>query len=193
MRQRILTFLLGLTVLIISGCGFHLRSITQVPRAIESLILDSPNPYGPLERAIREQLLLNGIIVLEDRDNKNVPSLRIVTTQESKNTISIFQSGKTAEYQMIITVQAQMLFPNHDPHSFLVKACQSFFDNPLIALAKDAEQEVIRQEMRDRIAQELVRKLLKQYTVTDATQRLNYPAPEKRTVTLYNDPSDVVQ
>ncbi|ASX26059.1 LPS assembly lipoprotein LptE [Candidatus Williamhamiltonella defendens] len=165
-KKHSLVFLLftgtiGLMILTSMGCGFHLREITEVPKEFKTIILNSSDPYGPLTQFIRQELRLNRVIILDDSQRTDLPTLRITGSLQRTNPVSIFQDGVKAENQLSLTVSAEILIPGSGIYPIQVTVFRSFLDNPLMTLPKEAENEILTKEMMKQAAKKLIRQFTK--------------------------------
>ncbi|SEQ56013.1 LPS-assembly lipoprotein [Rosenbergiella nectarea] len=176
MRHFLLCLMMATAVLSTAGCGFHTRGNTKIPKEMKTMILTSDDPYGPLARAVRQQLRLSGIKLVEDSATQrvNVPTLRLAGENNHRDTASVFLDGSRAEYQLVMTITGQILIPGKGIFPLHTTVYRSYFDNSGNPLAADSEQDMISQEMRVRASEQLVRQLL---AVHAAEQQINGTAP----------------
>ncbi|MGP1930618.1 MAG: LPS assembly lipoprotein LptE [Arsenophonus sp. ET-YP4-MAG3] len=146
--------------------------MNQLPEELKTLRISSNDPYGPLSYAIKNQLRINNIKLI-DENLENMPILKILSSSEKSETVSIYQDGKSAEKQLIFFVNAKIILPNGIFYSIKTDVKRIFFDNPLETLAKDAENELVKQEMREQAAHQLIYKLLIIYnTIQNQSEKL---------------------
>ncbi|WP_172397983.1 LPS assembly lipoprotein LptE [Gilliamella apicola] len=143
----------------LTGCGFHLQHDTEVPARFKKMSYMSYDPYGRLSRDIKELLRDNHVTLTNNESSQNLPVLKVIRDSLDRSTISIYKDGKAAEYQLVLTVETQVIIEKEKIYPINVRVFRTFFDNPSAALAKTTEQDLIEDEMYMEAAKQIIRKL----------------------------------
>jgi LPS-assembly lipoprotein len=131
---------------------------------LQTLYVSSSDVHGELTRLLKQHLTRNQVKVLNHK-SKNVPELRIISDKLDKRTLSVFQNGQVAEYELIYAVHYQLRFNAtsgellSEPQDFNFELNRDYQDDPNLALAKSRELSLLLSEMRKSAADKILRDL----------------------------------
>lgn len=157
LKSTIRTLFVAVLALATASCGFHLRGNYMLPDDIAKLSLTSFDPYGPLKRQVASQFKLHGIE--EVPPSSTVPNLNLISESTGERTLSLYQNARAAEYELTYTVTYSIVVPNKGIQTFTTRVNRTFLDNPLTALAKSVERDMIESEMRQQASRQIMRQL----------------------------------
>ncbi|MDG1731676.1 MAG: LPS assembly lipoprotein LptE [Thalassotalea sp.] len=147
-----------LAVSLLSGCGFKLRGDYLLPEEFETLYVSSTDKHGELTRMVKQHLKVNEVN-LETKGSATIPELRILNDSLDRRTLSLFENGQVAEYELTYTVRYEIRFSYDRPRYFQFELYRNYQDNPDRALAKSRELTLLRTEMRSEAANKILRNL----------------------------------
>ncbi len=156
---------ISLLAMLLSACGFHLRSDYSVPEQLNTLSLSSYDQYSTLTRMMQSQLRMNEVTLVEP--SSSVPNLKLLSETESSRTLSIYQNTRAAELSITLTVAYQVTIPDIGTKRLTTSVTRSYLDNPLTALAKSVEKAMILDEMRRLCVSQIIRQLARLKTDFD--------------------------
>lgn len=156
-RFSLLSLILVATTLL-SACGFQLRGNYLLPQELQTLYLSSTDTHGELTRLVKQNLLVNDIEVLKQYRN-DVPELRILNDSLDRRTLSLFENGQVAEYELTYTVRYEIRMQGKENQDFKFEIYRNYQDNPDQALAKSRELTLLRKEMRIEAADRILRNM----------------------------------
>ena len=146
------------SIAVLSACGFHFQNGQLIPQELQTLTFESNDPYSSMSMAMRKQLQINNIYLVEA--NETVPVLRIDKIRTNDEVVSVFKQGREAEKILMMQVDASVRLPKQNAYPISVKVNRTFFDNSRAALAKSAEKEVIWNDMREQAARQIITKMV---------------------------------
>jgi LPS-assembly lipoprotein len=152
--------------LVLSGCGFHLRGTGsyQFPESLSTLrvvVAGSQAAYDPLraemEDALRSQA---GVTVTGDPE---APALILSRESTDSQVLAVRATGKAAEYRLryelgfeLQDAQGGELAPRQ-----VLRLVRDYTFDPLNVLAKEREEQELRESMRRDAVQQILRRLSK--------------------------------
>lgn len=151
------TLIMSFCVILLSGCGFHMRGEYSIPEQLTTLSMTSHDQYSTLTRLVKKQLTLNNITLVTPASD--IPNLRLKSESVSTKTISIYQNTRAAEKSITLNVSYQVTIPEVGNKQLSTSVTRSYLDNPLTALAKSVEKAKIINEMRQIAASQIIRQM----------------------------------
>ncbi|WGW01104.1 LPS assembly lipoprotein LptE [Vibrio sp. YMD68] len=147
---------------LISACGFHLRGDYSVPEELSTISITSYDQYSTFTRVVKNQFRLNDVeLVLP---NEEVPNMHLLGEGVGERTLSLYQGSqstgpRTAEIELTFRASYRVTIPELGAKTFSTSVTRSYLDNPLTALAKSVERDMIEDEMRKLASTQIIRQM----------------------------------
>ncbi|GAB5378936.1 MAG: LPS exporter LptE [Aliiglaciecola sp.] len=154
--------ILLLLMLALNGCGFKLRSAQVLPEGFSQIYVMAGQDYSPLKRTLQEYLTLYQIpFVLSEPTQMQEQTIAIYLQPDSldRRLLSLFSTGQVAEYELVLTIRFQVIFPGKEAQSFEFDVTREYQDDPDAILAKSRELDLVLSELRRQAVDRLVRML----------------------------------
>ncbi|NOF75575.1 LPS assembly lipoprotein LptE [Vibrio cholerae] len=149
--------LLVLMTSLLTACGFHLRSDYDILQELSRMSLTSYDQYSTFTRMVHRQLRLNKIDLQAPAED--LPNLHLLSESTGERTLSLYQNTRAAEIELTFVASYRVTVPELGSRTFTTSVTRSYLDNPLTALAKSVERDMIEDEMRKLAASQIVRQM----------------------------------
>lgn len=150
-----------ITATAVSGCGFQLRGTSPVPAALQPLAIDCPNSLpARFCESVREQLSLGGIKLEPTETADYVLTLR--DYNQDRRASAITAQASAAEYVLRHSVTIELHSANKVPliAATELNASETYRYDETNVLAKQREEEELQQQLGDRLAQQVIFRLV---------------------------------
>ena len=158
--RRVIFLICTLTmILVLTGCGFHLRGSQGDDLSVNSVHVSSANAYGLLSRELESMLSARGIELVPASSAEY--SIAILSENTSRRPVATSIDISVAEYELTLATKFQVTGANGDiviaPTTLATERIYSFDRTSLVGNTE--EEKLLGKEMRRDIVQQIIRRL----------------------------------
>ena len=160
MRAR-RTTLSGLIVMaaLLAGCGFHLQGHTPLPPVVRAPYVEAPDRQSGFVQYLRHALLSNGAQLTPEKEKASAV-VSILRDSVARRVLSVSATNQPNQYEVTYTVgfavsaAGKELLPPQE-----ISATRTYSFDERLLLAKNHEEEILRQDMARDLADMVMRRL----------------------------------
>ena len=148
-----------LAVVLLAGCGFHLQGRAPLPAVVRQPFVEAPDVQSDFVQYLRHALLSNGAQLTPQRDQASAV-VSILRDSVARRVLSVSATNQPNQYEVTYTVgftvsaAGKELLPPQE-----VSATRTYSFDERILLAKNHEEEILRQDMARDLADMVMRRL----------------------------------
>lgn len=156
MQNLKITFLASLMILL-SACGWHLRGQVNLPVSLRILDVNVSAVDFVSQNAIKQSLLSNSVTISKDAQYQ----LKVIREIADKRTLAVTSNAKASEYELIQTLEFQVLDSNKDiiSETLSVTTYQTLLYDADAEIGKAQEEQNLRLEMKQANAYKMLLRL----------------------------------
>ncbi|MBQ4798252.1 hypothetical protein J8L73_03705 [Pseudoalteromonas sp. MMG006] len=151
------TLALVLMCFVLSSCGFHLKKASSLPDNLKTLTLKGDDEKSTLFAALKNELKASNVELKPSA--KDIAQLYLRKESIERQTLSLFQNGQVAEYELAYGVTYIVKRPGEKAIEKRFELYRNYQDDPDHALAKAKELELLISEIREQASRRIVREL----------------------------------
>ncbi len=152
-----------LLLCLVTGCGFHLRGVFNIPDALKVIHIVPNQPYDPFQRALRQTLKTNAVQLVDAELAKasGAATLTILGHTISERTIAYGADGQPNRSLLTLTINYQLTDKNGKilVENGVAEIQRELAVNPNVVLGTDNERTRLKSEMILEGASQVVRQL----------------------------------
>ncbi|MDR0702060.1 MAG: LPS assembly lipoprotein LptE [Azoarcus sp.] len=155
--RRLRIAALGLVLL--AGCGFHLRG--PQPLAFASIHIGA-DAYSPLGVALRRQIALSTTTTVEEDPARAEVQLQILANERTREILSLTTAGKVREYELGQRIRFRLI-GRADKEELIppvnITARREYTFNDELILGKEQEEALLYRDIEDDLVRQITRRL----------------------------------
>ena len=148
---------LVLVCFLLTSCGFHLKKASSLPDDLKQITLIGVDEKSALFSALKSELIASDVKLVAA--SKKSAQLYLFKDQLERQTLSLFQNGQVAEYELTYSVAFVINRPNAEPIEKRFELYRNYQDDPDNALAKAKELALLISEIRQQASRRILREL----------------------------------
>ncbi len=159
LARRSLRFPVALVAVLCAACGFHLQGHTPLPQVVRAPYLEAPDRQSDFVQYLRHALLSNGAQLTPEKDKASAV-VSILRDSVARRVLSVSATNQPNQYEVTYTVGFSVSAAGKEllpPQELTATRDYSFAENLL--LAKNHEEEILRQDMARDLADMVMRRL----------------------------------
>jgi LPS-assembly lipoprotein len=149
-----------LAAVLLTGCGFHLQGHTALPAVVREPFVEAPDRQSDFVQYLRHALLSNGAQLTPERDKASAV-VSILRDSVARRVLSVSATNQPNQYEVTYTVGFSVSAPGGKellpPQE--VSATRTYSFDERLLLAKNHEEEILRQDMARDLADMVMRRL----------------------------------
>jgi len=159
MKALLKTLTITLTLLA-TACGWHLRGALILPPDLQSMYISARDNYSGIAAELKRTLEANDIEVAQSSSQAQM-TMHIIEERNDRRTASVSSGGLASEYELSMDVTYKITDSNNNilvpEKTATVIRSYSFDPNSVTSAAQ--EEQILRQEMRSDVIQQMARAL----------------------------------